>query len=135
MNYLTNYYKNLSEQLQQQVDILEANLNSLDTIRRNDGNKVAGISLRADKREQMISRMIGILKNPHQYAHIDAGAVERVLRDAVGVEGPKAGDEGASAEDLKHVLSHLRADYYSGSKDPQEQKLDAARQRTLDRYG
>jgi hypothetical protein len=135
MDYLTNYYKNLSEQLEQKVNILEARLNSLDTIRKNDGNKVAGISLRAEKREQMISSMIGILKNPHHYAHINAGAVERVLRDAVGVEDPKAGDEGASPEDLKHVLSHLRVDAYSGSEDPQDQKLDAARQRTLDRYG
>jgi hypothetical protein len=135
MNYLTNYYKNLYEQLQQQVDILEANLNSLDKIRRNDGSQITG-SMRAFKREEMISSMIHILKNPADHRHINAGAVERVLRDAVGVEDPTGGSKGASPEDLKHVLAHLRVDYYDeGSKDPQEQKLAAARQRTLDRYG
>jgi hypothetical protein len=136
MNYLTNYYKNLSEQLEQKVNILEARLNSIDNIRRNnDGNKVAGVSLRADRREEMVSNLIRIMRNPHNHRDMDIEAVERVLRDAVGVEGLDSPSDGASTEDLKHVLAHLRAGYYSGSEDPKEQKLDAARQRTLDRYG
>lgn len=136
MNYLTNYYKNLSEQLEQKVNILEARLNSIDSIRRNnDGNKVAGVSLRTDRREEMVSRLIGIMRNPDNHRDMDIEAVERVLRDAVGVEGLKSPSDGASTEDLKHVLAHLRSGYYSGSTDPQEQRLDAARERTLERYG
>jgi hypothetical protein len=135
MNYLTNYYKNLSEQLEQKVNILEARLNSIDNIRRNDGTKVAGMSLRADKRENMVSHLISIMRNPHNHRDMDIEAVERVLRDAVGVEGLESPSDGASTEDLKHVLAHVRSNAYLGSTDPQEQNLDAARQRTLERYG
>jgi len=137
MNYLTNYYKNLSEQLEQKVNILEARLNSIDSIRRNnDGNKVAGVSLRADRREEMVSNLIRIMRNPDNHRDMDIEAVERVLRDAVGVEGlDSRSPDGASTEDLKHVLAHLRTGYYSGSTDPQEQRLGAARERTLERYG
>jgi len=75
------------------------------------------------------------MRNPDNHRDMDIEAVERVLRDAVGVEGLKSPSDGASTEDLKHVLAHLRSGYYSGSTDPQEQRLDAARERTLERYG
>lgn len=36
MDYLTNYYKNLSEQLQEQVNALEAEVNSIESKKEND---------------------------------------------------------------------------------------------------
>ena len=123
MNYITNYYKNLSEQLQQQVDMLEATLNTPADIRQREGSG----SKRASGREDKISAMLGLLDDSN--SGIDKKAVHRVIRDAMGLEGGNA-----SREDLQHVMAHIRKDYYLGSEDPQEQRLDAARQRTLRKY-
>lgn len=124
MNYLTNYYKNLSEQLQQQVDMLEAALNTPANIRQREGSG----SKRASNREDTISAMLGLLNDSTR--GVDTKAVHRVIRDAMGLEGGNA-----SREDLQHVMAHIRKDYYLDSGDAEEQKLDAARQKTLDRYG
>jgi hypothetical protein len=123
MNYLTKYYKNLSEQLQQQVDILEANLIAPYEMRELERNPNSD---RAFKREEIIDAIRGLLTD----GRANPNKVSRVLHDAMGHPGPRA-----SREDIQHVMAHIRGDYYIGSEDPQEQKLDAARQRTLDRYG
>jgi hypothetical protein len=124
MDYITNYYKNLSEQLQQQVDMLEATLNTPADIRQREGRQ----SKRAYDREDRISAMLGLLTDTTN--GVNHKAVHRVLRDAMGLEGGNA-----SREDLQHVMAHIRKDYYLGSEDPQEQRLDAARQRTLRKNG
>lgn len=124
MDYITNYYKNLSEQLQQQVDMLEATLNTPADIRQREGRG----SKRAFDREDKISAMLGLLTDTTN--GVNHKAVHRVLRDAMGLEGGNA-----SPEDLRHVMAHIRQDYYMDPKDPQEQKLNAARERTFDRYG
>ncbi len=122
MDYLTKYYKNLSEQLQQQVNILEANLIPPYEMRELERNPNSD---RAFRREEIIDAMRGLLND----GRANPGIVHRVLQDAMGVPGNVA-----SREDIQHVMAHIRRDYYLGSEDPKEQKLDAARQRTLERY-
>ena len=122
MDYLTNYYKNLSEQLQQQVNILEANLITPDEIRELERNPN---SKRASKREEIIDAIRGLLKD----GRANPNKVSRVLHDAMGHPGPRA-----SREDIQHVMAHIRGDYYLGSEDPEHQRLDSARQRTLERH-
>jgi hypothetical protein len=124
MNYLTKYYKNLCEQLQQKINILEANLDTPDDIRRYERNPR---SERAFKREDTIEAIRGLLNDSSPRVHKDK--VKRVLNDVLDLDGPRA-----SREDLQHVMAHIRGDYYLGSEDPQEQTLDAARQKTLERY-
>ena len=124
MIYLTNYYKNLCEQLQQQVNILEANLNTPDDIRRYERNPNSN---RAFKREETIDAIRGLLNDPSPRVHKDK--VKRVLNDVLDQTGPRA-----SREDIQHVMAHIRGDYYLGSEDPEHQRLDAARQRTLERH-
>ena len=125
MNYLTKYYKNLSEQLQQQVDILEAYIRTPDEISRYERNPYSD---RAFRRGETIDAIRGLLDDPSPRVHKDK--VKRVLSDAMGIEG-----SAASREDIQHVMAHIRRDYYLGSEDPKERRLDAARERTLDRYG
>ena len=124
MDYLTNYYKNLSEQLQQQVNIFEAHLHTPDEIRRYERNPYSD---RAFRREETIDAIRGLLNDPSPRVHKDK--VKRVLSDAMGIEG-----SAASREDIQHVMAHIRRDYYLGSEDPEHQRLDAARQRTIERH-
>jgi|688.fasta_scaffold52562_1 hypothetical protein len=125
MNYLTNYYKNLSEQLQQQVNILEAYIRTPAEISRDERNPYSD---RAFRREQTIDAIRGLLDDPSPRVHKDK--VKRVLSDAMGIEGAQT----ASREDIQHVMAHIRRDYYLGSEDPEHKRLDAARQRTLERH-
>ena len=156
MNYLTNYYKNLSEQLQERANylenLLEARIYSPAGIRARDKNNNFGIrsylgSRRAADRDQLVDFLIGQLALPeyHQDRRVHAEPAARVLRDIIDdgtgvpagrVDTDQAGGRatGASTDDIKHVLAHYRSEYYSGSEDPEEQRLDAARQRTAERY-
>jgi len=69
MNYLTNYYKNLSEQLQEQINILEANIRSASEIKQIGTEELEkalrekeielGRRLTRDERSAIIDQIVG----------------------------------------------------------------------------
>jgi len=118
---IESYNKRVEEQ---QVNILEAYIRTSDEISRYERNPYSD---RAFRREETIDAIRGLLDDPSPRVHKDK--VKRVLSDAMGIEG-----SAASREDIQHVMAHIRRDYYLGSEDPEHQRLDAARQRTLERY-
>lgn len=134
MHYITQYYKNLSEQLQSKINMLEANLNTIDQIKNSSTNILSPHerSKRSARRDDQVSYLISILSDPQSHPEVDIKAVENVLRDAVGVEPKQRG--GASPAELKHVASYMRREDYTGSSRPEEQRLDAAREETFQRY-
>lgn len=90
MNYLTNYYKNLSEQLQERINILEAFIRSP----TQQGDAVIGyprIGL-LPREEQMIHFQAALeISEPHEKE-----AIEAVLTDMAQSEG-RMGSRGSAA--------------------------------------
>ncbi len=110
MNYLTNYYKNLCEQLQEQINILEANIRSaseieqlghetykkaLDDRKRELGRKLTDdevsaiadetiipYTIRAERRQELITRALAELPGVAQSGDVEtATQVADVLGD------------------------------------------------------
>ena len=151
MNYLTNYYKNLSEQLQERINLLEAKLNTPDQILNMDPKNLLGTRVypdprrrRAGERQDLITHLMSIAIDPDRRIRdeVDHHAVVRVLSDLIGVEAPSAaakagvelhGRPDASLNDLKHVMAYVRRDYYN-TGNPRDEAMNAARQRTHERY-
>jgi hypothetical protein len=160
MDYLTKYYKNLSEELQEQVFILEsvineARLKSPETIRREGRNNPLlqkGATKRAQEREDLFGYLLSQLgeRNPD----IDKKAAERVIRDVAfdgQVDAEEAdllaktfgdrGDSPSTSDDLKHILSTYRREYHSDWRNnpnwalwDEEERLNKARERTYKKY-
>jgi hypothetical protein len=144
MDYLTKYYKNLSEQLQEQINILEAKIRSpQEIIAAAKGNPAleAGARKRAGERADLIDFLKGNISNRTD-PQVDRATALRVLQDIVkdgqiddveddllnGIYGPT--DRPSTTDDLKHIASTARRDFYTGSDKPEEIKLDDAREKT-----
>jgi hypothetical protein len=136
MNYLTNYYKNLSEQLQERVFKLEKFLNEaniyssseLEHILKDNPNFTpSGIAQRAQRRREIEQALASQAKSTDVDLRDEAIRLIRDLFDSTGKHAGKTephfitpdmttrGDDTASVEDLKRFMANYRADKYAFS--------------------
>lgn len=95
MNYLTNYYKNLCEQLQEKINILEAEIYSPEGkfLRGMEKMQTVNPYMQGEKRKLDIELMKSALSDKSHPIHKnpeDVAAVQRVIADAekIGVKIP-----------------------------------------------
>ena len=120
MNYLTQYYKNLCEQLQEQVNILEAEIYSAEGKFIKGMEKMQAVNpyMQGEKRKLDIESLKAALSDKSHPIHQnpeDVAAVQRVIADAekIGVKIP--GSEIAASVQA-HAMGekqHLQSSAYS----------------------
>lgn len=105
MNYLTNYYKNLSEQLQERINILEAFINRPTSTILND-------TFRDDEeQDQRLLQRSQVMSDLHALTTFDGVdhatrlSAAKILQD---MDSPVSGVD-AGRDDLRRALSALRA--------------------------
>lgn len=132
MNYLTNYYKNLSEQLQERINYLQKQLNEAEVYSPGQMASAGMNDKRVRRRQEFHNWLINTLSDDHHRDdNIDKKAFARVLADIIDPRQKKPTDpdkqvvvepagfsipfrdkfpaeSSASKEDLEHVLAHWR---------------------------
>ncbi len=95
MNYLTNYYKNLCEQLQEKINMLEAEIYGPEGKFLKGMEKMQTVNpyMQGEKRKEDLEKMKAALEDESHPIHQnpeDVAAVQRVVADAekIGVKTP-----------------------------------------------
>lgn len=112
MNYLTNYYKNLAEQLQQQVNQLQNLINEAEIYSGAQMGQRGRSSAAASKREALLQKLKGI-KAP-------SDSIKRVIADIEDPNMPSPGSQKieAARQSVRAAQSRFKGVY--GTEFPEE---------------
>ena len=113
MNYLTNYYKNLCEQLQEKINMLEAEVYSPEGKFLTAMEKIGTVNpyTQGNKRKQDLEKMKAALEDKSHPIHQnpeDVAAVQRVIADAEKVFKKIPGSE-IAAEVRAHAIGEKQS--------------------------
>lgn len=109
MHYLTNYYKNRCEQLQEQINILEAQIYGPELkahLGRQQYPRAFNAVIQGDKRKKDLETLKGALENKRHPIHQNPEhvvAIQRVIADIERLDQKIPGDP-TSSEHAQHAV-------------------------------
>jgi hypothetical protein len=123
MNYLTNYYKNLCEQLQEKVNMLEAQLQEAEIYSPSQMTGKRG-SLAGIKRERMASKLLSKLAASKDESEKES--ITRVLADMMKFDNPSPGSEKVAKASAQAKESSQAYKHVYGTSFPEEGHADVS---------
>ena len=127
MNYLTNYYKNLCEQLQEKVNILETQLQEAEIYSPSQMSDKRG-SLAGIKRERLAAELLSKLASSNDRAEKES--ITRVLADMMKFDMPSPGSEKVAKASAQAKESSQAYKHVYGTSFPEEGHADVSDIRT-----